>query len=153
MKNCKQWLSKAEIFQSGSKWRRQTFPIELITISKRFMPQVSSDWPPAPAHSPVLVARLVPVDVALLQDDVLASFDQIQVVRLGAREVIQRHHHHLLLLIIVITIVVIILRGLPLQEEEEWWMCVAFDWWTSLMCVCWDCGYPLVFTLLSRNWG
>lgn len=93
-----------------------------------------SDWPAAPPHSPVLVARLVPVDVALFQDDVLASFDQTQVVRLGAREVIQRHHHQLLLLlliiiVVVVTVIVVIIilidrrewrrKSLPLEKKEE----------------------------------
>lgn len=77
-------------------------------------------------HSPILVARLVPVEVTLLQDDVLASFDQTQVVRLGAREVVQRHHHHLVLLVVVIIFVQVVVvggrrerrRGSPLKNDK-----------------------------------
>lgn len=87
-------------------------------------------------HSPVLVARLVPVDITFFQDHVLASSNQAQVVRLGAREVVQSHHHLLLVIIIIIAaaavvvihiIVVITERSRgegkmgppPLEEEED----------------------------------
>ena len=56
----------------------------------------------------MLVARPVPVDVTLIQDDVLASSHQIQVVRLGRREVVKSHHHLLLVVLVFIPIFVLI---------------------------------------------
>lgn len=120
-------------------------------------------------HSPITVARLVPVDVTLIQDDVLATFDQTQVVRLGAREVVQRHHHLLLFILIIEFILIVIIitlisqgdgrRGPPLlSEEEERQKCLlVLTVIDMLMCVC-DCVCLIVcvvscYLTVSRNRG
>lgn len=106
-------------------------------------------------HSPVLVARFVPVEVTLLQDDVLSSFDQTQVVRFGAREVIHRHHHLLLLVIVMLMV-----RGWGgRRRKRSLALCEEGGGFTRGGWSCEErvhrvfCGYLLGFGLLTRNWG
>lgn len=69
---------------------------------------------------PVLVARLEPVDVTLLQNDIFASFDQTQVMWLGAGEVIERHHYFLFIFLLLTVLSIRRKRkSLSLDEEAE----------------------------------
>lgn len=77
---------------------------------------------------PVLVACLEPVDIAPLQDDIFASFDETQVMWLGAGEVIEGNHYFLFIFLLFTVLRIRRKRkSLPLDEEAGVKRNDAFD--------------------------